>query len=560
MKTAPRPPLDTRAPRRLRGAALSAHGEPAIWMTGGALALALLMIVGLLGLVAARGLVTFWPAPIVRLQLADGAIVQGEVTREEPLPTGDAPGRRRLLRTENFELTGEHFRWVDDAAVLAESRPEWALLVERRSQGRAYGELAALVVDGQPVATGGEPAFEAWRARRGAVAGRLEARADLEEELGEINDELEALRLAARAAVLAQGEDSGPARDAQAHLERRGAELGAAYEAVAARLLEHGRAGADDGLQLQIADGRTLFVPLDEVVRAVPANRLGPLDRLGVYASRAWEFVSGDPREANTEGGVFPAIYGTVVMTLIMSLLVVPFGVLAALYLKEYARQGLVISIVRVAVNNLAGVPSIVYGVFGLGFFCYGLGGWIDATLPLAQARLPSPTFGTSGILWASLTLALLTLPVVIVATEEALAAVPGSLREGSYACGASKWQTIQRIVLPRALPGIMTGMILAVARGAGEVAPLMLVGAVKLAAELPLAIDSVFPFVHAERTFMHLGFHIYDTGFQSQNSEAAKPMVFTTTLLLIGIVVILNVIAVRVRTRLRSRYVMGRF
>ena len=177
-------------------------------------------------------------------------------------------------------------------------------------------------------------------------------------------------------------------------------------------------------------------------------------------------------------------------------------------------------------------MPSIVFGVFGLGFFCYIVGG-VDRPAASSRRSLPNPTFGTGGMLWASLTLALLTLPVVIVATEEALAAVPSSMREGSYACGASKWQTIRRIVLPRAMPGIMTGMILAMARGAGEVAPLMLVGAVKLAPELP--VDGVAPFVHPQRSFMHLGFHIYDLGFQSQNSEAAKPMVFTTTLLLIA-------------------------
>ena len=259
---------------------------------------------------------------------------------------------------------------------------------------------------------------------------------------------------------------------------------------------------------------------------------------LGVYLSRWWEFLSDGPREANSEGGVFPAIWGTVAMTLIMSLLVVPFGVLAALYLREYAKAGPIVSAVRIAINNLAGVPSIVFGVFGLGFFCYIVGGSIDE-LVLSPPTAEHPTFGTGGLLWASLTLALLTLPVVIVATEEALAAVPSSMREGSYACGASKWQTIRRIVLPRAMPGIMTGMILAMARGAGEVAPLMLVGAVKIAPELP--VDGVFPFVHPKRSFMHLGFHIYDLGFQSPNSEAATPMVFTTTLLLIAIIAVLE-------------------
>ena len=197
-----------------------------------------------------------------------------------------------------------------------------------------------------------------------------------------------------------------------------------------------------------------------------------------------------------------------------------------------------------------------MFGVFGLGFFCYVVGASIDRVF--FAAELPNPTYGKGGVLWASLTLALMTLPVVIVATEEALAAVPNSMREGSFACGASKWQTIRQIVLPRAMPGIMTGMILAMARGAGEVAPLMLVGAVKLAPELP--VDSVLPYVHPERSFMHLGFHIYDLGFQSQNSEAAKPMVFTTTLLLILIIFILNVLAVRLRSRLRRKFVSAVF
>jgi len=310
------------------------------------------------------------------------------------------------------------------------------------------------------------------------------------------------------------------------------------------------RENARHELVLSTVDGTEKPLILADIVRAYPANQLGFLGKAGVYVSRWREFLCDDPREANSEGGVFPALFGTVTMTLLMSLVVVPFGVLAALYLREYARQGLLISAVRVAVNNLAGVPSIVFGVFGLGFFCYILGGGIDRLF--YAAKLPSPTYGSGGLFWAALTLALLTLPVVIVATEEAIAAVPSSMREGSYACGATKWQTIRRIVLPKAAPGIMTGMILAIARGAGEVAPLMLVGAVKLAPELP--IDGYWPFVHPERSFMHLGFHIYDLGFQSQNSEAARPMVYTTTLLLISIIVALNLLAVWARTRLRKR------
>jgi phosphate transport system permease protein len=180
-------------------------------------------------------------------------------------------------------------------------------------------------------------------------------------------------------------------------------------------------------------------------------------------------------------------------MVIIMSIAVVPFGVLAALYLREYAKEGTAVRLVRIAVNNLAGVPSIVYGVFGLGFFVYAIGGSIDALF--FPESLPAPTFGTGGILWASFTLALLTVPVVIVATEEGLAAVPRDYREASLGLGATKFETIWRVVLPSAVPAILTGLILAIARAAGEVAPLMLTGVVKLAPTLPL--DGTWPFFH---------------------------------------------------------------
>ena len=236
-------------------------------------------------------------------------------------------------------------------------------------------------------------------------------------------------------------------------------------------------------------------------------------------------------------------------MVLIMSILVVPLGVIAAIYLKEYARNNLLTRSIRIAVNNLAGVPSIVFGVFGLGFFVYGIGGSIDQLF--YSNALPAPTFGTGGILWASLTLALLTIPVVIVATEESIAAIPRSQREASLALGSTKWQTITHIVLPGSAPGILTGFILAMARGAGEDAPLMITGVVKLAPSLP--IDSTWPFFHLDRKFMHLGFHIFDVGFQSPNSEAAKPMVFMTALLLVLIVISLNLAALILRKRARK-------
>jgi len=297
--------------------------------------------------------------------------------------------------------------------------------------------------------------------------------------------------------------------------------------------------------------GREVTIPLARIIRASRPNAMSLLDKTGYYFSMLWEFVSEDPREANTEGGVFPAIVGTVMMVLLMSVIVTPFGVVAAVYLREYAHQGVLTRLIRIAVNNLAGVPSIVYGVFGLGFFVYFLGGNIDRLF--FPEALPAPTFGTPGLMWASLTLALLTLPVVIVATEEGLARIPSSIREGSLALGATKAETLWRTVLPMASPAMMTGLILAVARAAGEVAPLMLVGVVKLAPSLPL--DGNAPFLHLDRKFMHLGFHIYDVGFQSPNVEAARPLVYATALLLVVVIVVLNLTAIAVRNRLRERY-----
>ncbi|MBX3474914.1 MAG: phosphate ABC transporter permease PstA [Planctomycetes bacterium] len=297
-------------------------------------------------------------------------------------------------------------------------------------------------------------------------------------------------------------------------------------------------------------DGRTTSLPLAQVVRAYKPNEAGLFGKLGIYLGRVHEYLLDDPREANTEGGIFPVIIGTLIMTMLMSIAVVPFGVIAALYLREYAKQGPLVSLVRIAVNNLAGVPSIVFGIFGLGFFCVVMGGTVDSLF--YPELLPTPTFGGGGLMWASLTLALLTVPVVVVATEEALIAVPSSQREASLGAGASRWQTIRRVILPQAMPGILTGLILAMARGAGEVAPLMLVGAVKLAPDLP--IDGSSPFIHLQRKFMHLGFHIFDVGFQSPDVDNTKPLVFTTTLALLALVALLNVFAIRIRNRIRSR------
>jgi len=457
-----------------------------------------------------------------------------------------------MLRTGNYDVSGSHFNWVSDLEVARESEPEWLLLVERLSWGRFYGTPRAITIDGARAEGTPDEVWTRFEQHHADVRARWERRRELEvEEIGAVNHRIEAARLRVRSAELASGVDSQSARVAREESERIAIAAEGDFRALQQQIAELREKNARYSIELETADGVRATLAVDEIVRASAPNRLDFAGRLGVYVERTAEFLFDEPREANSEGGVFPAIFGTVLMTLIMAVLVVPFGVLAALYLREYARPGPIVSAVRIAINNLAGVPSIVFGVFGLGFFCYIVGVQVDELL--FAAKLPTPTYGKGGLVWASLTLALLTLPVVIVPTEEALSSVPGSMREGSYACGATKWQTIWRIVLPRAMPGIMTGMILALARGAGEVAPLMLVGAVKLAPELPL--DATAPFLHAERSFMHLGFHIYDLGFQSQNSEAAKPMVYTTTLLLIALVVTLNLLAIWIRARLRRRF-----
>jgi len=546
--------------RRHAKVSLFAQGEPMIWLTGGGLAVALCMITGLLLLIFYNGIATLWPVPVPQIQTVSNQVYMGEITRDESFRSNEEPVRvlhRKLVRTGNYEISGEHFTWINSHDIKSETLPEWALVVERTAWGRFYGFPEGFTLGGEAVASTPEAAWKAFNRYHGEVSDRrAKIRALETRDVGRVNRQLEKARLDLRTVELRDGLSS-PAWQAEhaKFLETEKSvttEFKKLQDEIGLLRTENSRYV----LNLKTAQGKAVAMPLETIVRAYPANQLTLAGKTGIYFSRWHEFLCDEPREANSEGGVFPAIFGTVIMTLLMSLAVVPFGVMAALYLREYARPGLIVSAVRISINNLAGVPSIVFGVFGLGFFCYLIGASIDELF--FASSLPNPTFGKGGILWASLTLALLTLPVVIVATEEALAAVPNSMREGSYACGGSKWQTIKRIVLPRAMPGIMTGMILAMARGAGEVAPLMLVGAVKLAPELP--VDGIAPFVHAERSFMHLGFHIYDLGFQSQNSEAAKPMVFTTTLLLILLIFLLNLLAVRLRTRLRRKFVSSAF
>ncbi len=521
-----------RAPKKV---GIFRRGDPWIWLTGSALGTCLLMILGLIVVILTNGLGFFWPSPVEKVTLQDGSVFAGEVVAREVVPDPGSPdhqARHRIqMKVGNRDLLGFDFKWLDEDQIASRERTGDIAWVERREYGPLVGTPVRLKRGDQVIAEGSPATWPALLPLvQRAAADRRALRRIEKDQIGAINYRMERERLAGRA----------PSPEYQRQYEEKQQELARLTEETSQTFVTFATATGDE------KEMRTL-----DVFRIYPPNSLSLAGRLRVYGSRIWEFVSGDPRESNTEGGIFPAIFGTVMMVLLMTIMAVPFGVLAALYLREYARQGAMVRIVRIAVNNLAGVPSIVFGVFGLGFFVYFVGGSIDRAF--FPERLPTPTFGTGGILWASLTLALLTVPVVIVAAEEALASVPRSMREASLAAGATKWQTIRNVVLPAAAPGILTGLILAMARGAGEVAPLMITGVVKLAPDLPL--DRFFPYVHLERKFMHLGFHIYDVGFQSPNVEAAKPMVYTTTIFLLAIVILLNLTAILVRNRLRQKY-----
>jgi phosphate transport system permease protein len=532
-------------------------GDPFVWLTGGALAFSLIMIVALIWIVAANALGFFWPDRLLMVTLQDGKEVLGQVWNHEEIPyfggqgTQDVvPRYRTQFQVANRDLYGADFRWVEDDQIAERSYPEEAIFFERWEWGHLFGFLAEVKQDGKIVAKGTAEAWPQFQELHARTQETLKRIHEIErDKIGEINYELDRLRLQIKRVKLEQSDTPRVAvwikelADKTEALQQR-------YEEKTADLQALYQENARYHIVVRAAGGREKELPIADVVRAFRPNQMSWGERLFLYLTRLWDLVWEDPRESNTEGGVFPAIFGTVMMVMIMSVVVVPFGVMAALYLREYAKQGALVRVVRIAVNNLAGVPSIVFGVFGLGFFIYLIGGNIDQLF--YSEALPTPTYGTGGILWASLTLALLTVPVVIVATEESLAAIPREWREGSLALGATKWETLRKIVIPGALPGILTGTILAMARGAGEVAPLMITGVVKLAPTLPF--DAHAPFFHLERKFMHLGFHIYDVGFQSPNVEAAKPMVYMTALLLIGIVLLLNLTAIVVRNRLRRK------
>lgn len=528
------------------------NGDAYIWLTGVSLMFSLLMIAGLLFLIATKALGFFWPADVVEIKLNNNHVYLGQLAGTEAIPQmgkKNIEEYRTRVKVGNRDLYGLDYTWVDDDNIVSRTYPKNAIVIERREWGNFYGFLKELNVNGNIIPGDSKKAFSEFQnliSNANKINGKIHY---IEKsEIGDINYKIENLRLKLKGLQNSDNTNQSKVREIEDRIKLENAKY-VEKEAILASLYKELN---KNKVVMNSVEGREKTIPMGTLVRAFEPNSMGFLAKLGHYFAKLWEFVSANPREANTEGGVFPAIFGTVFMVLIMSIAVMPFGILAALYLREYSRQGFFVRLVRICVNNLAGVPSIVFGVFGVGFFLYGIGGLIDNVF--YSDALPSPTFGTGGILWASLTLALLTVPVVIVATEEGLAAVPKNIKDGSLALGATKFETVWKVILPSALPAILTGLILAIARATGEVAPLMITGVVKLAPDLP--IDGIFPFVHLERKFMHLGFHIYDVGFQSPNVEAAIPMVYTTALLLILIVVVLNLTAILIRNKLKKKYV----
>ncbi|EIO4059965.1 phosphate ABC transporter permease PstA [Vibrio vulnificus] len=543
-------------------------GAPWIWLTGGAVSISLLSVLALLLLIGWKGLNYFWPAPVYQWtivktspqlspQASVGSFVIGQVYQQNQVDSSQLPPSlqaivqdeqeavRLKIKVANRGLYPSEFISVLESQLSEPTTPEEIVVFERSSGGDFYGRYLAFR-DGDTQTS--ENIFPLLQDKlEYAERLREEIALVVEQNIKPLSWKLEQLRLDKRRKELNGTLSAEYLQQYQAEREHYEQEL-ANYDQQL------------DGLRLQLTgytllveemSGNVVSIPLSEILDFWQPNKMNVGDKIVHWGREIWKFLSENPRDSNSAGGVFPAIFGTVFLVLIMSIIVMPLGVIAAIYLHEYAKNNAFTRIIRIAVINLAGVPSIVYGVFGLGFFVYTIGSSID-NLFYAE-RLPAPTFGTPGLLWSALTLAVLTLPVVIVTTEEGLTRIPNSVRHGSLALGATQFETLWRVVLPMATPAIITGLILAIARAAGEVAPLMLVGVVKLASSLP--VDGQFPYIHLERKFMHLGFHIYDVGFQTSNIEAARPLVYATSFLLVTVIVGLNLTAISIRNNLREKY-----
>ncbi|MBA5204567.1 phosphate ABC transporter permease PstA [Pectobacterium aroidearum] len=536
-------------------------GRPWVWLTASSISISLLAMLAIIVLLAGQGMRYLWPQPVWLLTLQPEQGVQralmGEIYAEQTLSpqqleqadltsaAGDAE-TRYLIKIGQREIHGQSFRSLLSRDIVRFDKPADILVLKRTNNGTAYGYLAGMLEGEQPLVATDLPATLQHRVEQ--VQGLLaKAQAIRMGEMAKINQQFEVLRLEEKKRQQTRTLDN----QALARLQAERIELQRRFDELSRQLTALNLDINRDTVQLRDANGSVHLIPLRDIEQAWYPNAMDLWEKVRHWGNQAKYMLARYSPDSNSAGHLFPAIFGTVLMVVLMSIVVMPLGVIAAVYLHEYAGKNSLTRWVRIAVVNLAGVPSIVYGVFGLGFFVYLIGGTLDQLF--YSEALPNPTFGTPGLLWASLTLALLTLPVVIVATEEGLSRIPMSVRHGSLALGATKAETLWHVVLPMAVPAMMTGLILAVARAAGETAPLMLVGVVKSVPVLP--VDDIFPYLHLERKFMHLGFQIYDLAFQSPDVEAARPLVYITALLLVLIVVGLNLAAIGIRHVLREKY-----
>ncbi len=542
------------------------RSSPWVWLSAGFLSLNLIAVLGFMLLIGWKGLTSFWPVPVYQFKIQTPEGVKnyfGEIFDVENVPSIQLKEagvsllepqkkyqRRYLINIGHRERETKDFISVLEQNILSKVKNPHIAVIERTIEGVIFGIPVGAIDQGQTLDISGDRRLASHDT---AFFQKKIALSQLEQEKTaylqkHINEDIIQKRIKLSKKLK---ENKTLSQTERTSLSLKIDKLDERYKTLENKRLKQIERIAQNRLVIDDRKGVQVFIPFEDVVELWYPNLQSLNEKWGHFLSQIGRFVSENPRAGNSEGGVFPAIFGTVLMVMLMAAIVTPLGVLAALYLHEYAKRNLFTRIIRIAVINLAGVPSIVYGVFGLGFFVYFIGGNIDALF--YSKTLPSPTFGTPGLLWSSLTLALLTLPVVIVSTEEGLSRIPVSVRHASMALGATQAETLWRIVLPMASPAIMTGLVLAIARAAGEVAPLMLVGVVKIAPNLPL--DSQFPYLHLDRKFMHLGYHIYDAGFQSPNIEAARPLVYATSFLLLTVIIGLNLTAMSIRHHLREKY-----
>ncbi len=498
-----------------------------LWYLRVSLLLLLLLLIGVLLVIFKNALAAFSVKDLYLLETKSGKKFLGEIWLNSRVAEDNL-----RLRVGNRDIYGKEFIVVKKDEIESIRVDKDAVLVERVKWGVFIGYLKELIIGNRRV----DPEISIVEKTIKKVEKLREKEHELSRNIARLSNELRVVQ-----------EKSSPSPYVLEELKKRIETLFKELDNVRAEISQY-------KLVASTVEGDISTLDMGNVVRVVASGKISYFKKSKIYLSRIWDFLSEYPAESNTAGGIMPAIFGTAVLVFVMTIMVLPFGVIAAVYMHEYAQEGWLINLVRVAVSNLAAVPSIVFGMFGLGFFIYRIGGTIDSVF--FPYKLPHPTFGTGGLLWASATLAILTLPVVIVATEEGLASVPRVVREGALALGATKWEVIKGVVLPGAIPGILTGAILAISRAAGEVAPLMLVGVVKMAPELP--ISGEFPFIHLNRKFMHLGFHIYDLAFQSPNVESVEPLIFATSAVLLVIVLLSNAVTISLRNYLRKRYTHG--